>query len=71
MTFNIILFDDCNSTTRQTARWLCGTTKHFVHHLLLNTPPSSSSFRFLAADILLALKSTKEYYPRETSKTGY
>ena len=67
----VMTFDDYNSTTKQTTSWLCGATKYFVRHSLLNTISSSSSFRFLAADILLAPKLTKKYYPHETSKIGY
>ena len=62
VTFNVILFLDCNCILTSEAdntlvvwdnKIFCGPFT--VHHTL----PSSSIFRFLAADILLALKSTQ------------
>ena len=52
MTFNIILFDNCNSTLTNEAdsTLVVWDNKIFVHYSLLNTLPSSSIFRFLAAN---------------------
>ena len=73
MTFNIILFNDCNRilTNEVDNTLVMSDKKNFVYHSLLKTFPSSSIFRFLAADILLALKSTQKYYPHETSKIKF